>query len=114
RPRRVRAGTALALRNRRSRGAVAPARAATSILTSDGSPMPRSAGHRLVVEARRCPLRRVANEKDLVRIPHAIVPPHIFAHMANLSDVPWTGLADRGRASRVFGRGLPSAPLPVR
>jgi len=59
-------------------------------------------------------LRRVANEKDLVRIPHAIVPPHIFAHMANLSDVAWPGLAERGRESLVFCSELRSERLQMR
>ncbi len=32
----------------------------------------------------------------------AIVPPHVFAHMANLSDARWPGLASRGRESLVL------------
>ena len=47
-------------------------------------------------------MRRVAVEKDPRPTAHAIVPPHVFAHMATLSDAHFPGLAERGRESLVF------------
>src|SRR6516164_11574440 len=62
----------------------------------------------------RCPLRRVAVEKDPRRTAHAIVPPHIFAHMATLSDARFPGLAERGRESLVFCTELRTERLSLR
>ncbi len=44
---------------------------------------------------------RTADREDSVR---AIVPPHVFAHMARLSDDSWPGLAERARESLAFAR----------
>jgi len=51
---------------------------------------------------------------DLRRTPHAIVPPHIFAHMATLSDARFPGLAERGRESLVFCSELRTERLSLR
>ena len=59
-------------------------------------------------------MRRVANEKDLPRTPQLIVPPHIFAHMANLSDAAWPGLAGRARESLEFATELRADRLHMR
>jgi Zn-dependent metalloprotease len=59
-------------------------------------------------------LRRIADEKDPRRAAHAIVPPHIFAHMATLSDARFPGLAERGRESLVFCTELRSERLTFR
>ena len=59
-------------------------------------------------------MRRDASEMDLLRTPHTIVPPHIFAHMATLSDAAWPGLAERGRESLVFCSELTSNRLSMR
>jgi Zn-dependent metalloprotease len=45
---------------------------------------------------------------------HAIVPPHVFAHMATLSDARFPGLAERGRESLVFCSELRDERLSVR
>jgi Zn-dependent metalloprotease len=59
-------------------------------------------------------LRRFADEMDPRRSVHAIVPPHIFAHMAALSDARFPGLAERGRESLVFCSELRSERLSLR
>ena len=51
---------------------------------------------------------------DPRRTAHAIVPPHIFAHMAALSDARFPGLAERGRESLVFCSELRSERLSLR
>jgi Zn-dependent metalloprotease len=43
-------------------------------------------------------MRRNADPSSLTEVA-AIVPPHVFAHMANLSDARWPGLASRARES---------------
>jgi Zn-dependent metalloprotease len=59
-------------------------------------------------------LRRAAVEKDQRPTAHAIVPPHIFEHMATLSDAHFPGLAERGRESLVFCTELRSERLSLR
>ena len=39
---------------------------------------------------------------QLPAAPHSIVPPHVFAHMARLSDANWPGLAERAKESLAF------------
>ena len=38
------------------------------------------------------------------RIPQAIVPPHVFRHLARLSDVHWPGVAARAKESLAYAR----------
>jgi len=59
-------------------------------------------------------VRRVEDEKDSRRTAHTIVPPHIFAHMATLSDANFPGLAERGRESLVFCSELTTERLSIR
>ncbi|HEY6194643.1 MAG TPA: M4 family metallopeptidase [Candidatus Eisenbacteria bacterium] len=47
-------------------------------------------------------MRRVAREPEPRPSVHSIVPPHIFAHMARLSDNHWPGLAERAKESLAF------------
>jgi Zn-dependent metalloprotease len=51
---------------------------------------------------------------DPRRTAHTIVPPHVFAHMATLSDARFPGLAERGRESLVFCSELRSERLSLR
>ena len=48
-------------------------------------------------------MRRIAGTPATVPGLAAIVPPHVFSHMANLSDASWPGLATRARESLAFG-----------
>ena len=59
-------------------------------------------------------MRPVANDAVTRPIPRAIVPPHIFAHMATLSDAHFPGLAERGRESLVFCSELRTERLSLR
>ena len=49
-------------------------------------------------------MRRNSTPPEPVPAVQAIVPPHVFAHMANLSNVNWPGVADRARESMEFAR----------
>ncbi|HXJ69648.1 MAG TPA: M4 family metallopeptidase [Verrucomicrobiae bacterium] len=59
-------------------------------------------------------MRRVTVEKDPRPTARTIVPPHVFAHMATLSDAHFPGLAERGRESLVFCDEIRSERLSLR
>ena len=59
-------------------------------------------------------MRRVADEMHPRRTARTIVPPHIFAHMATLSDARFPGLAEMGRESLVFCTELRTERLSIR
>jgi len=49
-------------------------------------------------------MRRIAGAERSPQVTHAIVPPHIFTHMAGLPPSSWPGLAERAIESLEFGR----------
>jgi Zn-dependent metalloprotease len=59
-------------------------------------------------------MRRIATEMDPRPTAHAIVPPHIFAHMATLSDAHFPGVAERAKEGLVFVNELRSERLTLR
>ena len=59
-------------------------------------------------------MRRATVEKDPRPTARTIVPPHVFAHMATLSDAHFPGLAERGRESLVFCDEIRSERLSLR
>jgi Zn-dependent metalloprotease len=60
------------------------------------------------VGTKEVPMRRTTHEPGSRASVHAIVPPHIFAHMARLSDSHWPGLAERAKESLAFASELRS------
>lgn len=59
-------------------------------------------------------MRRAAGEPESRHSVHTIVPPHIFAHMARLSDSHWPGLAERAKESLAFASEVRSERVALR
>jgi Zn-dependent metalloprotease len=59
-------------------------------------------------------MRRAAGPPEPRCSVHTIVPPHIFAHMARLSDSHWPGLAERAKESFAFATELRSERVALR
>src|SRR5258705_1685332 len=66
------------------------------------------------VGTKEVPMRRAAGPPEPRCSVHTIVPPHIFAHMAGLSDSHWPGLAERAKESLAFASELRSERVALR